>query len=209
MTLCMTTFTDRNNVKPVFLCVSFVVMILLCLMTTRALQSVGWGQFTPTDCISDCLSGFNALWESTFVSFSSSSTYSYALFAPNIAFFCNLASLAFFVTFSSSFAFFATIISPLNGLARLCLEVLFSACTVAYFASVSISIFRITVYVKFRKRFDLLTSATSFCHDLHSHYHSLSYHCRFSKKRYWLESNALPVRVFDSSNYTTTRGACQ
>ena len=49
----MTRNADWNYVKPMGLIVSIVMMVVLCLVTTRTFQGIGTGQFAATDGMSD------------------------------------------------------------------------------------------------------------------------------------------------------------
>lgn len=153
----MTRNTNSDNIKSMFWCIAGM-MIVFCLFTTRALQSIDWRNFAISDGVVYSIFGFMLCWMAN-------------------AIFLYVAFLVCFATFC--LAMFLTIFQTAN------------------LAIVLVAVICTTVFVKFRKWFDLLASRTIFCYNRFSHF------C-FSSKRDWLEPVAAHTAV-GSSYYTTNR----
>jgi len=181
----MTMDTNRNNIKPVFRRIAFMVMVVYRLVATRTLQRIRSRQCTSTNCATNSTCSFfiNIIWvlimktflhspksRSTFIALSITFVRSLTLFTPPII---------FVIGFLVDFSFFTLSIILFAGFAYSC-----------------VSIFVACMLIKFSKRFDLLASATSFRYDLLSHF-------RLLIRRLWLEPYAPPVGVSGSLYYNT------
>lgn len=139
----MTRNTHRNNFKPVFRCVTLVVMILLCwFWAVMALQRRRFGYFASQDYIIYSVSGPNLIWMSVIETL-----------------FCCFAFLTLFVTFFCSFALFALMINSLVEFVFFSLLIRSSA----NFTTTFKSIFMGYIVMKFRNWFDCLAFRTLFC----------------------------------------------
>ena len=176
MKLFMTILTSRNNVKPMFWFISFVMMILFCLQTARTFESFGFREFAV----------------------------SYGLIngAPGFLLFGVFLVITPLVCLLNIFPSFALAVTSLVCLTFFALVVLLQVCFVVFrlgirfYASLtgnSKAIFCTAVFVKVRQWFSLLAVRTSFCYDLVSHI------C--SPKQVWSEPFTRPILVCGSSYY--------
>ncbi len=165
----MTRNTNRNNVKPMFGFVTWV-MVLLCLFATGTLQSIRARYFACSNGVVYSGCRFRALWEVITI---------FATFAFIV--FSSFLSLDIFVSRFSIVDF-----------ANFTLTILFSidvtTSFMAYFAISLMTIFLISVFVKFGKRFSFLAGTTTFGYDLHSHF-------RLLYRRFWLKPIAAQTAV--------------
>ena len=148
----MTRNTNSNNIKPMFLGIAFVMMVLLCLITTGAFENCDTWNFA---CFNSIVYGticFHAFWITLILSKIFSLAFSFTLFALHIA-------------LASYFAFFSFVITLINGSVNF---FAFFALLIAFhaiLAMITITIFLSAIFMKFRNWFDLFASRTSFCYD--------------------------------------------
>ncbi len=148
--------TNRNNVKPMFLGITFVVMAVLCLCATRAFRLAGTGHFTDPDGFTQSTMG-----RSLFGVF--------GVVTEHIPIMGNFAFSALVVAFISSLSFCALLVSLMASFIFLCLLISPTIEFVAVFAPAGIAILRGTSFVKLRNGFNLFASSAGFCYDWFSH----------------------------------------
>lgn len=145
----MTFSTKGYNVKMMFWCITFIMMILFGLFSTiTTFEQIGLQQFTCDNGTSNCISCRIPIRMSHYIFFGGTATYYFALFALMI--------MILNVTFSFRIAFAPFIIVYL----------------VTLFAITSITTRAVIAFVKFRERFNLFATRTSFCYDFVSHIRS-------------------------------------
>jgi len=209
----MTTNTNRNNVKPMFWCITFMVMIVRRLVATRTLQRIGSRQSTNTNCAinSTCSFFIDVIWVSIMKAFCRSPKSRFSFFALAITLYCGFTFFAFPISFSiislidfaflslSMFLFFGLVFYALF-VAFYCSFTLFTLSIIFFtsFARAAMPVFMIFVFAKFRNGFDFFAFGTSFRYDLFSHFRLLT-------RRFWLEPYARPVRVSGSLYYNTIK----
>lgn len=182
----MTHFTDRNYIKPILWEIT-PMMILLCLIgAITALQGIRAGQFPVDDSGSNGSTGFSLFGMTNCEMIYGFSAGRFAFFClsilvtPLFGLFClvipssgDFAFFAFFIfsitPFSSLFAFFALSVAFLNGLTFFGLMIMFHNFITAYFAIMMNSIMRTSIFVKFRKLFEILAFGATFCLNCFSH----------------------------------------
>jgi len=152
----MTRDTDRHNIQPKLFVVAFMMMILFCAFSARALQGISTRQ----------LARFNGPLYSIF-SF-------YAFRASNIItlfgfFVCFFTFPALVVTFLGIFVFLCLPMAFVGSFTLCGMSILSLIVRMASLAFNLISIFRSTVFIKFKGGFDLFTNITSFCYNWFSH----------------------------------------
>ncbi len=152
----MATSTNRNNVKPMFTGIAFMMMVFYRLLTTKTLKDVRWRKSPRYHSVTNSCSGFTIFWILFMAVFLGSSAFT----ALSIMFPCSFAFIAFFILFSSNLPFFALVIS---------FVVSFHIYTCAFLALCLKSIRTAPVFTKFRNRFNFLASATSFCYSCLRH----------------------------------------
>ncbi len=141
----MTSSTHRNNIKPMFFFVAFMVMILLGgIGTVIAQLSIGTWQFTS----------FNG--------------YHYGSFGFNIIRIANIETILFSAI--SGFAFIALLIALSGSFALFTLLIITVYNFPASLATHLEPIFSVPVFVKFRNQKCLFASGTLFGYDLSSHF---------------------------------------
>lgn len=143
----MTFSANRNNVKPTFWLITWM-MILLCLIATEiTLQSVNSSHLASLNSVIYSIFGFSSIWVARFKTSSSCSIFNFAILSLLIV---------LLVAFLVCFAFFA-------------LRIIFLIDFSTNNTFRMITIFAIFMFVKFRKWFDLLAFRTSFCLNWFSH----------------------------------------
>ncbi len=203
MNIFMTRNTSRNNIKPMLWFVTFMVMILLCLMiTVIAFQSLRMEQFASTNRVIDSIMGFCHFGMSSFNSDISSSAlfalivtlcacfsfFSFTVLADIFA--MNLFAVFSFIVFLviQSFIFFVFL-----GLLPL---------PFAIFTATIKAVFPASVLIKFRCRFDLFAHPAIFCYD------SLR-HGFLHIRKSCLEPVARYILAVGSFHYIQPLGRCQ
>lgn len=187
----MTFCTGRNNVKPTFRLVTFVVVVMLCLGgAIMALQSVRAGQFARYNSIIHGISGFGVFRMSNTMVFITGSLSSFTFLASSITF---NRGFPFFCCSETSRMFATYFFAPL------CLVIFFRISRTARFAFTEVSIFHPFINVKFRERLDFFAFGTSFGYDLLRHNQLLNS---------WLcsEPNTRPILVSGSLYCTQIKG---
>ena len=162
MDINMALFTNRNNIKPMFSGVAFMVVIFFCLFAARAFESILAGKFASDNGIMNLIHSFYSFWELN------------SLVSCILSLGC-LAGVGVPVSKMSL---------PVGGFASLALAVslvvgfyFFSISFVVYFlknrtaqlAVVSITIFAIFAFGKIRHWFCLVAFRALFCYDLLRH----------------------------------------
>ncbi len=140
----MTFCASRNNIKPLFRRIAFMMVILLCLFgTITALQGIGPRQFACFNSSINSVLGFYRFGMTITV-------FAGSFLVGNFAFF------TLRVLFSNNLTFFASLV--FSGFYE-----------VANFAIRAITNWATVSFMKFWKQFGLFTSATSFCYSLLRH----------------------------------------
>ncbi len=156
----MAFFTNGNNIKPILRGISFVMMILLCLLTASAFQSISSNQFARCNSVSNSITCFRAFWKTIIMFF--------GIFRANF-----FALFAFAIIFNNNLTLFCAIVFcggySLTLFACFCLISLLVIFRLAYFACTLMPVFYCLVFMKFRERFNLFAFKTSFCYDLLRH----------------------------------------
>ena len=158
----MTSRTNRNDIQQMFWAISFVMMVLFRLRTAVfTLQGIRTRQFAEFDGISNnilCFLQFRMNKKINFSCFLTSFAliimflYNFTFCTQSITFLFFLAFFALEVTFLCRFEFLRILSSPLTFFHT-------------KFALVMMSIFPYLIFMKFRDRFNLFASATSFSYD--------------------------------------------
>ena len=133
MDMIMTQNTNSNNIKPMLACIAFVVMVLLCLLTTRTFKSIGSWQFASRNGVINGVHGLNSVRELS---------PSPSLASPVFGFAC----LCLAVSDLATFAVFGSIVSSCAVLA-LRLK----------------SVFRGSSFIKLRNELNFLADTALFC----------------------------------------------
>ena len=107
----MTRYTNRNDIKPMFFGVSFVVVVMLCLVTTGTLQGISTSQ----------LATFNSTFYSSF-------GIGLIPIFLSIPFLCYFTSLAFSIFFANSFIIIRILMAFLLYAIFVCLAISFKSC---------------------------------------------------------------------------------
>lgn len=188
--LVMTRYTNRNNIKVVFWFIAFVMVVVFCLLATGTLQSIRMGQFAASNSNNYSVSCLSAFWKTIVIFDISLSLAIFAYLALLISLNGNSSSFSLVIFCGRLYVAFSALFSLL---------VCFVAPITANLALITISIFSTMVFGKFRNRFDLLASTTSFGYDLLSHF-------RLLNRRFWLEPYARPVRVSGSLYFNRKAG---
>lgn len=157
----MTFNTNRNNIKPMFFGVAFVVVVLFCLFRAiMAFQGIGARQLAIPYSIIDSVSSLIAIGIFCLATLCSKFAYKFT-------------SFALIITSVFSLSVFAMVVFPdgsfVNNLPFLALAIRFLILFFAYFALVAMFIFFAFIFVKFRNGFNFFAIATSFCYDLLRH----------------------------------------
>lgn len=180
----MTFHTNRNYVKPMFWFVTPMVILLGFFGAIMTLQDVKVGEFAISNSIIYSNPGF------CMIRMASKKTF-YSCLKSNFAFRCFLIFLICFTM--NSFAFFALSITFVGGFA-------FFRLLISFFARFAIALKPISlcsVFVKLRKRFNLVAFRASFRYDLFSH-NQLPYS--------WLRLEPIAAHTVVGLFYFTTRG---
>lgn len=139
----MTFYANRNNIKPKYWFITFVVMIFLCLFATSTLKNTGTGYFAK----------FNS------IVYGNISIYFVGIILSELfeRFLAFSACVVSFISTATHFSTFFCLLkfSPKNGITSVTL--------------ILISIFTYLLFVKFRKWFDFLAMRTLFCLNCFSH----------------------------------------
>ena len=149
----MTFYASRYNIEPMCFGISFMVMVFLCLVRAIITRQVfRHNEFTScnsTTYSTSCFDSFGIAGSG--MNFTSST--------------CSFVFFALVVAFLSYFTFFTLLIAPSASLSFLCLTVFFDLFQPAYFATTSISIFALFVFVKFRQWLEFFALGTYFRYD--------------------------------------------
>lgn len=153
----MTTTTNRLNIKPMFRRITGM-MVLLCLFgTICAFEICRWFQSSGTNFFSYGSSGDSLFGMQTLIFMAFQKTYGLSLFALCVLFFGGFSFIGLPVTFFAQlrrkFAFFCLPISDL---------IFFLIKCTTFFAITLSAVFSLLIFIKLRKRFDLLAVRTSF-----------------------------------------------
>lgn len=166
----MTFFADRNNIKPVFFFVTVPVVVLFgWMITIMAFEVFSFWYFPISDSVADSTACLVALRKTATVFFISTAVYYFTF-------------RTFIIIFACCFAFFAFPIQYFVRFSTRC-------------ALRTKPVFSISVFAKFRNKFDLFAMATSLCYDL------LSHNCLLYR-RLRLESVSRPILVSGSFYYS-------
>lgn len=169
----MTRYAHWNNIKPIFIGIAFVVMVLLCCFTTRTPKIGGWFYFSRHYAIGYGVPGtmFNGVFK--ILLFSSEFT-----FLVLSVFSCvNCAFLGFIKSLSTIPSHFLSLLGVevffasqfMRQFAFYSLRISFSVGVGAFFTIVVMPIFIKFVFIEFRKWFDLFATSALFCYDCFRH----------------------------------------
>lgn len=176
----MTLLANRNNIEPMLWFIAVPMMVLLRrFRAIIALQSIGMGQLSNTNCATHSTFGFKTIWVSDIKSFSGCSSYGFAFICFVIRFISCFALFSFEI-FSQSFAIscftlFALLIPFSGSFPLFSFKIPFLGCIFVIFAF-----------------------GTPFRYDFSSHNQLLSSWLR-------LEPQSRPMRLCGSLNYKTSR----
>ncbi len=164
----MTFPANRNNIKAMFDIIPIMVMIMFCLIwATSTFEVSRWFDFA----------GFNSIFYSVM---SNCAFWMTNLVASCISSICSLAFFSLFVLFiilpKAYLPFFAMVIFSFSSFAFVSFVIPSIVNYMTFFAITSVSIFLCFIFVKLRKRFDLLALKTSFVNGSHSPYCILPEH---------------------------------
>ncbi len=155
-TAIMTTSTKRNNVKPMFTGISFVMVVFLCLFAAWTIQTVRLREFSGLYTIHDGVSGLHPVWISCFVSFTDS--------------FCfRRFSKILLTAIMSNFVFVASLVSSSGGTAFFALVITITYNFAAIYTMILESVLCCAILIKFRNGLGLLALRASFCYDCLRH----------------------------------------
>lgn len=184
----MTKNTHRNNVKPMFGRITFIMMVLLSRFTTKTYSRRYMRQFSSRNSMINSISSFYLGIIFTISRIISSSFFALSkLFTSainnSLTLFCSFVS--FMRNFTKSFCF-------------LCFRIYTYSFFHTYFALIQIVVFHIDIFIKFIKPFCLFAFCASFRYDFSSHFCLLI-------RRLWLEPVAAHTAV-GSFYYSNLRG---
>ena len=150
----MTLYANRNNIKPMFFGIAFMMMILFCLRRAiLTLQCVNFGHFTSSCSSTHSTFSFFSIWISQVIAFMGSDLNSLTFFALFVSFLIGFEICTFFlIAFLGSFAIF-------------CLLIFFAIFQPTNFALIKMAIFTASIYMKVSKRIRIFAFGSSFCYD--------------------------------------------
>ncbi len=177
MKFSMTNTADRDNVEPIHLRITFVMVVNTCLATTQTLVLFCWKYLTSSDKGVDYTMGLDSRFVFQSIPSLASSYGTGADVRFSIIFLNRPAMLALsvclFKIISGFLAFFASFVF------KICKQLFFftsfgslplsDKSTTAYFAGVAKAVFFSPIVIKFRNSFNLIATGASFCYDLLRH----------------------------------------
>ena len=179
----MAFYARRNNVKPVFRRIAFVMMVVFCLVATGTFHGTKAGQFASPHSMIDGFVGLCLLWVFLYV----------ILYCSIMGF---PAFFGFLIALTGGPAFFALVVALLGNLTSLGLRIQFPTGIMAGFALIMKSVFETFILRKFRNGFDFFAFRAAFRYDL------LRHNVLSLKRMLCLEPNTRPILVSGSSYFT-------
>lgn len=147
----MTFSADRDNIKPMFFSIAFVVMVVMSLISTSTTQGFNTRQNTVSNGCKYLVACFCPFWVILFVVFS-----------------CSLSFLALSVPFLKSFIFLCFAVTThsfaMNLFASFRFSVFLTPLSITYFTLVVVAITISRGFVKLKDWFILLASTAGFCY---------------------------------------------
>ncbi len=161
--------TNRNNIKPVLLSIAFVMMVMLCLFTTKTQQVVKVRHFSYLNSIINSRLSLSFLWVGIII---------FIICCTR----GNFTSIAMKIFEYSKFPFFCISISQNGCFCRICFVIGLPINLCAQFTLRATSLFCLIVSMEFRKCFDFLAFVASFCYSCFRHGF-----CSFNSEKLCLE----------------------
>ena len=170
----MTINTNRNNVKPMLMKITPVVVFLCLIGTVVALQGIDLRQLASRYSIVHSTLCLTSSRMTNAVSFLADSINGFAFLASSIMLKSNFILLLLAVLLEINFAFITLTVAFKSGFTTFCLAICFAVFQVAKFTLSVMSIFTIWMFIKICKWFCLFANPAGFCFNWFRHNQLLS-----------------------------------